>query len=133
MIFSTNIFFKFYTKGIPIITGCEDESCDSDDSEYTPKKVTPLKVKRGRGRPRKNPDAPPKAPKVPGRGRGRPSTKVKKEKEEEEIGEYPCWVCSEVFTTLTKLDKHAKVAHDGFKVREFIFCVVFSKITLFLM
>lgn len=96
----------------------EDESCDSDDSEYSPKKVEPLKVKRGRGRPRKNPHAPPKPPKIPGRGRGRPSTKIKKEKEDEEIGEFPCSACGEIYTTLTKLDKHAKVAHEGIKVKK---------------
>lgn len=97
----------------------EEDSYDSDDSDYVPKKIPLPKVKRGRGRPRKNPDAPPKTPKIPGRGRGRPSLKVKKEKEEEEIGEYPCSACGEIFTTLTKLDRHAKVAHEGIKVSLF--------------
>lgn len=111
--FCYNIFF--------IILDIDDSGGESTDSEYLPKKIkaTATPIKR-RGRPRKDPNSPPKPkkPKVPGRGRGRPPTKglIKKEKEEEEIGEFPCCVCGEMFNTIMKLDKHARFLHESAKV-----------------
>lgn len=114
--------FSFF---IYIILGGDDSGGDSTDSEYLPKKakLVPSPLKR-RGRPRKDPNSPPKPkkPKVPGRGRGRPPTKalIKKEREEEEIGEFPCCVCGEMFNTIMKLDKHARMLHEGAKVSYFL-------------
>ncbi|KAJ8916253.1 hypothetical protein NQ315_016393 [Exocentrus adspersus] len=97
-----------------------EDSGDSTDSEYLPKKLPPPKLKRGRGRPRKNPDAPPRAPKmrVPGRGRGRPPKHVKKEEKDEEYGEFPCPACQEMFNTMSSLDRHARIKHEGLKVHK---------------
>nr|CAI5848287.1 unnamed protein product [Callosobruchus analis] len=95
----------------------ENSDANSEDSDYVPKKVQ--RQKRGRGRPRRNPDAPPKTrkPRGPGKGRGRQPRQatVKKEKDEE-FGEFPCPACGEMFNTITGLDKHARIAHEGLKV-----------------
>ncbi|XP_018568013.1 uncharacterized protein LOC108908457 [Anoplophora glabripennis] len=107
-----------------VVNDVGEDSCDSADSEYLPKKLVSPKIKRGRGRPRKNPDAPPRPRvKVPGRGRGRPPTKgVKKEEKDEEYGEFPCPACQEMFNTMSSLDKHARIKHEGLKVHKCNVC-----------
>lgn len=99
-------------------------SGDTTDSEYLPKKNLLPKMKRGRGRPRKNPNGPLKSLKikVPGRGRGRPPLKIKKEEKDEEYGEFPCPACHEMFNTMSTLDRHARINHVGLKVHKCNVC-----------
>lgn len=107
---------SFYTY---VLGSGDDESVASSDSEYVPIKKETTLVKRGRGRPRKNPESPPKpkSTRQPGRPRGRPPGRViKKEKEEEEYGEFPCPACNEIFNTMSSLDRHARIQHEGLKV-----------------
>ena len=91
-----------------------DNDSDSAHSEYLPTKTSPPK-KRGRGRPRKHPGG----YKSTGRPRGRPPSLKKNKKDpidrEEIEGEFPCSSCSEVFSKLSLLEKHAK-SHEGMKV-----------------
>ncbi|KAJ8929736.1 hypothetical protein NQ314_017551 [Rhamnusium bicolor] len=86
----------------------DEDSGDSTDSDYLPKKSISPKVKRGRGRPRKNPNSPPKPPKV----------KVP----DEEYGEFPCPACQEMCTTMSQLDRHARMKHEGLKVHKCKVC-----------
>ncbi|XP_063913412.1 zinc finger protein 98-like [Zophobas morio] len=96
------------------INDVADNDSDSAHSEYLPTKTSPPK-KRGRGRPRKHPGG----YKSTGRPRGRPPSLKKNKKEpidrEEIEGEFPCSSCSEVFSKLSLLEKHAK-SHEGMKV-----------------
>lgn len=108
----------------------DDSDKDSADSDYMPKK-TIVKVKRGRGRPRKNPDEPPKIKKLkisktPGKRGRKPGSKnkvkepgeisVKRERDDDDYGEFPCPICNEMFHSILKLDKHARMKHEGEKV-----------------
>ncbi|XP_056645770.1 zinc finger protein 184-like isoform X1 [Diorhabda sublineata] len=113
-----------------------DSDKESNDSDYVPQKKASPPVKRGRGRPRKSVDSPPKPIKKEGgarRGR-KPGSKNKKtlmrerdmviKEEEDDYGDYPCPVCNEMFNTMSKLDRHAKISHEGAKIHK---CNVCSK------
>lgn len=87
----------------------EREDSDSNQSEYLPTKSV-TRVKRRRGRPRKN----------AGRPRGRPAhNKIKKEpadKNSNEIdGEYVCSLCEKIFSSASSFEKHS-YSHEDTKV-----------------
>lgn len=81
----------------------DEETAANSDMEYLPHRVP---KKRGRGRPRKNSFA--VGGKLNKSRRGRPPII----KDEEETGDFPCPICDNMFTSLSQLNKHARIEHE---------------------
>lgn len=100
-----------------VILDDDGDVVGSDDTEYKPQKLV-RRVKRGRGRPRKNPHLPSnmRKQKIPGRKRGRPrKTEIKREEWNEDFEDgtpINCPECNELFTSMHALDSHCTI-HAG--------------------